>query len=98
MGKKTVKSKLRAERRSRLYRQQEGRCRGCKQVYEIDKMTFDHILPQCRGGTNAYKNVELLCRPCNAFKADHYPWDWSQFIWDTVTRSLKHVSEMRQAG
>lgn len=112
MGKKSKASKRREARRKRLYRQQGGICRGCKQPTEIDKMTFDHIFPQSRAakneeehrrhikrrgkgaGVDGFKNIELLCRPCNAFKASHWPWNWDQYVWDPYTQSLKTRAEI----
>lgn len=68
-------------------------------------MTFDHIYPQSKAvndphwvgkkrkgkgrGVDGWKNIELLCRPCNAFKANTWPWDWNQYVWDQHTQSLK---------
>lgn len=43
-----------------------------------------------------YRNIELLCRPCNAFKADHFPWDWNAYVWDQHTQSLKSREEINQ--
>ena len=33
-------------------------------------MTVDHIRPSSQGGSDELYNLQLLCGPCNALKAD----------------------------
>lgn len=33
-----------------------------------DDLTWDHIVPISRGGTNDWKNLQCLCRSCNSSK------------------------------
>jgi len=33
-------------------------------------LSFDHILPQSKGGDATFKNICLACRACNEFKSD----------------------------
>lgn len=94
MARKPPASKKRNARRRRLHRQQGGLCGGCRQPIAIDQVTFDHVLPQSRGGTDDYRNQMALCRPCNAFKANHWPWNWDDYVWDPYTRSLKTRAEV----
>ncbi len=35
-----------------------------------DSIEFDHILPYSKGGTNSYKNIQILCTECNRIKSD----------------------------
>lgn len=48
-------------------------------------------------GVDGFRNIELLCRPCNAFKADNWPWDWNAYVWDPFTQSLKSRCEIEDA-
>jgi 5-methylcytosine-specific restriction endonuclease McrA len=36
-------------------------------------LTRDHVIPQSRGGTNAWDNVITACSPCNTRKGNHLP-------------------------
>lgn len=67
--------KIRAfERRDRLaaYSRQLGICPICKQHYEFDQMEGDHIVPWSKGGHTVPENLQMLCKNCNAKKADKY--------------------------
>lgn len=46
---------------------QKGRCACCG---DKAKLEVDHIVPLNAGGTNWPKNLQLLCKPCNASKSD----------------------------
>lgn len=43
------------------------RLRGCQQPLSPE---LDHIVPLSKGGEHSYRNVQLLCRQCNAAKRD----------------------------
>ena len=51
-----------------LYGEQEGLCNGCKTHFPFQNMTVDHIVPQSKGGTDHYDNLQLLCNYCNSLK------------------------------
>ena len=51
-----------------LYGKQEGLCNGCKTHFPFKNMTVDHIVPQSKGGTDHYDNLQLLCNYCNSLK------------------------------
>lgn len=38
----------------------------------------DHILPLCRGGSNAFANLTTACRCCNQAKGSRMPDEWRQ--------------------
>lgn len=40
-------------------------CCYCKQVFLIENLTVEHIVPISWGGSNEPSNVTLACAPCN---------------------------------
>ena len=53
--------------RQRVWQRYGGRCAQCGATQYLE---FDHIVPHAKGGNNGDKNVQLLCRGCNAKKSD----------------------------
>lgn len=44
-----------------------GRCCICGSRSELE---FDHIIPVAKGGATTFRNLQLLCKTCNAKKSD----------------------------
>lgn len=44
-----------------------GKCVICGSQ---EKIEFDHILPFSKGGTNTYRNIQILCEKCNRAKSN----------------------------
>ena len=51
--------------RDKVWRRDEGKCVECG---SNENLEFDHIIPFSKGGANTYRNIQLLCEPCNRKK------------------------------
>ena len=40
-------------------------CCYCLNVFFMDKLTIEHVIPRSLGGTNDDSNIALACAPCN---------------------------------
>lgn len=49
-----------------VWNRDNGRCRECE---SNERLEFDHIIPFSKGGSNTYRNIQLLCEPCNRIKS-----------------------------
>ncbi len=47
-------------------------CQYCGAGPSTD-MTFDHVIPRCRGGKTTWENVVTACSPCNLRKGGRMP-------------------------
>lgn len=50
------------------YEQQDKKCAGCHNEFEISKLQGDHIIPWSQGGQTLPDNLEMLCRDCHEAK------------------------------
>lgn len=45
-------------------------CQYCGDAFNSHDLTFDHVVPRCRGGHSSWENVVAACSPCNVEKDD----------------------------
>jgi 5-methylcytosine-specific restriction endonuclease McrA len=48
-------------------------CQYCGQKFPSQDLTFDHIIPRCRGGRAIWSNVVTACTTCNLRKGSSLP-------------------------
>lgn len=59
-------------RRSILLRDRFN-CQYCGGRFAAVDLTFDHVIPRCRGGKTTWENILSACVPCNTSKKDRMP-------------------------
>lgn len=52
----------------KVWNRDGGRCVKCE---SNERLEFDHIIPFSKGGTNTYRNVQILCEKCNRSKSNN---------------------------
>lgn len=67
---KREKAKARELRQSQWWRQQVGQgiCYHCKERFNPQELTMDHLIPVARGGKSNKKNCVPSCKDCNTKK------------------------------
>lgn len=51
----------------KVWNRDGGKCVKCGSQ---EKIEFDHIIPFSRGGSNTYRNIQILCEKCNREKSN----------------------------
>ncbi|MBT3982719.1 MAG: HNH endonuclease [Bacteriovoracaceae bacterium] len=54
--------------RFNVYWRDKWTCQYCNERYPKDQLTFDHVMPRCRGGETDWSNVVTCCKDCNCKK------------------------------
>ena len=52
--------------KDRVWNRDDGKCVQCG---SNENLEYDHIIPHSKGGANTYRNIQLLCEPCNRKKS-----------------------------
>lgn len=52
--------------KDKVWNRDGGKCVECD---SNENLEFDHIIPHSKGGANTYRNIQLLCEPCNRSKS-----------------------------
>ena len=50
-------------------------CVYCSTKLPMSQLTYDHVVPRCRGGRTDWDNIVTACYACNAKKANKMPED-----------------------
>jgi len=59
--------------RKNIYARDRNQCQYCGQHFKQEELTFDHVVPKCKGGKNSFENVVTCCVTCNHSKGDRTP-------------------------
>ena len=53
-----------------LYYLQDGKCPRCKRRLSFSQISIDHKHPKSKGGGDDFRNLQLMCKPCNEEKSN----------------------------
>lgn len=60
------KNPLMSSKKAKLLKSQRGKCNFCSLMFrQDDVLEVDHIIPKFKGGTDYYKNLQVLHRHCH---------------------------------
>ena len=62
------KGSFTAEEWNDLVKSTGNKCLCCGSSGKIKKLTQDHVIPLCKGGSNTIENIQPLCQKCNSSK------------------------------
>ena len=48
-------------------------CQYCGVRFSAGNLSWDHVIPESRGGATRYENLVTCCKPCNHRKGDRTP-------------------------
>ncbi len=69
---KVPKLTMRFNRRN-LFARDAHTCQYCARTLSLSQLSFDHVIPRCRGGKTTWENVVCCCLRCNTKKGDQLP-------------------------
>ena len=56
--------------RMNVYQRDKFTCQYCGNKFRWGELTYDHLVPRCRGGKTNFLNIVTACKPCNARKGN----------------------------
>jgi hypothetical protein len=59
--------------RQNIYARDKGKCQYCGLKVTPSEFTYEHVVPQSRGGKTNWENIVVACTPCNQRKGDKTP-------------------------
>ena len=66
LPKKKRSRRISQDVKDKVWNRDGGKCVECG---SNENLEFDHIIPHSKGGANTYRNIQLLCEPCNRSKS-----------------------------
>lgn len=88
--------------RKNVYLRDNYTCQYCGQQFKPDDLTFDHVIPRCKGGQTHWENIVTACKDCNYKKGGktlteaHMELIKEPFI--PSTRHLENMSMIRSSS
>lgn len=54
--------------RKNVYLRDNYTCQYCGKKFSDSELTFDHVIPRCKGGKTTWDNIVTACKECNGKK------------------------------
>lgn len=54
--------------RKNVYLRDNYTCQYCGKKFPTEELTFDHVMPRCKGGKTTWENIVTACKCCNGKK------------------------------
>ena len=54
--------------RKNIYLRDNYTCQYCGKKFPYSELTFDHVIPKCKGGQTTWDNIVTACKNCNSKK------------------------------
>lgn len=67
-----MKNDVKFSRRN-VYARDGHECQFCGREFAARELTYDHVLPRCRGGRTTWENIVTSCKKCNGRKGNRTP-------------------------
>ena len=59
--------------RKNVFWRDNYQCQYCSNIFKIDDLTMDHVVPKSKGGAKSWENIVTSCSVCNSKKRDRTP-------------------------
>ena len=56
--------------RKNIYSRDNYTCQYCREHFQKDLLTLDHVIPKSKGGKSNWTNIVTCCKSCNSSKGD----------------------------
>lgn len=83
--------------RFNVFLRDKFRCQYCGTRQPVNTLTFDHIVPRCRGGVTGWRNVVTACAPCNHRKGRRLLREMPNMRLQRAPVQPRHIDLQRQA-
>ena len=44
------------------------KCQYCLDIFDVNQLTLDHVIPRSKGGQTEWQNIVTCCKSCNTKK------------------------------
>jgi 5-methylcytosine-specific restriction endonuclease McrA len=82
--------------RFNVFLRDEWHCQYCNGHYKTHELTFDHVIPRCKGGGTSWDNIVAACRTCNTVKGHKLPKECGMH--PTQNPRMPSIYELQEKG